>query len=223
MKISPPLDTLCHKFFSLFHHRLLAAAWQYLHVARTAVRLIEGTEWWKATGASLRLEVLPAKDAYTAWQSSVAYALSPAPTCTAYAPERDAKGNPVPVPCRVFRAGLVGPWELDGTLLTKVVTRMANMTQLAYSATDDSLTPDPTMPLQLSSWQPFLRATHTETMAASALHAFIRAAGWKIFTIVHAREAHSEDQALTLSEFTQEASGACGGELSLMLAARRSS
>lgn len=188
---------------------IMPAAWQYLHVARTAVRLIEGTEWWKATGAALRLEVLPAKDAYTAWQSSVAYALSPAPVCTAYAPERDAKGNPVPVPCRVFRAGLVGPWELEGTLLTKVVTRMANMTQLSYSATDDSLTPDPTQPLQLSSWQPFLRATHTETMAASALHSFIKAAGWKIFTIVHAREAHSEDQALTLSEFTQEASGAC--------------
>jgi hypothetical protein len=29
--------------------------WQYLHIARTAVRFIQTTPWWLATGAQLRL------------------------------------------------------------------------------------------------------------------------------------------------------------------------
>jgi hypothetical protein len=183
------------------------AAWQYLHVARTAVRVIESTEWWRATGASLRLEVLPSKDAYTAWQSSVAYALGPAPTCVS-APD-PATGKPAP--CRVFRAGIVGPWELEGTQLVQLVTRMANMTHVAYGATDDSLTPSPTLPAPPPSmWQPFLRATHTDAMAVGALLSFIRSAGWRIFTIVHAREPHSDDQAVALATLAQRYAGAWG-------------
>jgi len=174
------------------------AAWQYFHIARTAARFIETTDWWKATGASLRLEVLPSKDPYTAWQSSVRYALEPAPTCTPAADGAQAS-------CRVFRAGILGPWDLQSTQLVQLVTRMGAMVHMSYAATDDALTQDDYKPVDAATLQPFFRATHTDTMAVGALFTFIRQSGWRIFTILHAREAHSDDCSVLLSDLVAHA------------------
>ena len=185
----------------------LLAGWQYLHVARSAVRFIQGTPWWAATGAALRLELLPSGGpgslgggAFTSWQSAVTYALGPAPACPGAAPG---------APCSVLRAGIVGPFDLDATRLVMLVTRLASMLQLSYAATDDSLTQSDYAPLVPSSWQPFLRGTHTDTMAMGALYAFIRSQGWQMVTIIFSRtDSHAAAQADMLSGLIQE-NGRC--------------
>lgn len=176
-------------------------AWQYFHIARVAARFIESSPEWAAkagAGTSLRLEVLPSADSYQAWQSSVKYALEPEPTC--------GKN------CRVFRAGIVGPFSLEGTQLVSLVTRMAGMMHVPYGAVDEALTIDATSPLALSAANgevvlpPFFRASHTDSMEVGALYSFIQSSGWRIFTVVHTREQHSSDSATLLADVAQHSS-----------------
>ena len=66
-----------------------------------------------------------------------------------------AGGGPS-APGGVLRAGIVGPFDLDSTRLVMLVTRLAGMLHMSYSATDDSLTQNDYLPLDPAAWQPFL-------------------------------------------------------------------
>lgn len=165
-------------------------AWHYLHLARSAARFVEASDWWQATGAQLRLEILPSNGSYAAWASAISFALGPPPTCSS---ESDPS-------CRVFRAGIVGPWDARSTELVQLVTRMSGMVQMSYAATDDSLTQDDYQPLDEAALQPFFRVAHTDTMLMGGLYAFIVGEAWQTVTILHAQDAHARTCAATLSD-----------------------
>ena len=156
------------------------------------MRFISTLPWWVATGVSLKLELLPSGDAFSAWQSALLFATGPPPACPG--------GN-----CSVLRAALVGPFDLDSTRLVQLVTRQASMLQLSYAATDDSLTQNDYVPIDPSTWQPFLRATHTDTMAIGAVYSFILSSGWKMVTIIYSKsDSHAVAQASMLSNMLQQ-------------------
>jgi hypothetical protein len=77
---------------------------------------------------------------------------------------------------------------------------MANMLQLSYSATDDTLTQSDYAPVNYATFQPFLRMTHTDTMATGALFSLVAQQGWKIITIMYSRsDLHAVNQANMLN------------------------
>lgn len=184
--------------------RFLFAGWQYFHIARTAARFIETTEWWRATGATLRLEVLPSADPFTAWSSAAKFAMGPAPTCT------HADGSP----CRVLRAAIVGPASSEATQLVKLVTREGNMVQVAYGATASVVTPSPYKPLNTYQLQPFFRASYTDETVMGGLWALIKSKGWKMFSILHARDELGDASVVAMQDLVQRDGTCVWGEKS---------
>jgi hypothetical protein len=171
----------------------MLAGWQYYHIARTAARFIETTDWWRATGLNLRLEVLPSTDAYTAWSSAEKFALRATPTCT------HADGTP----CKVLRSAIIGPLDTDATALVKLVTKSANMVHLSYASTGVTLTPSPYKPIIQLQQQPFYRVAYTNEMLVGGLWSFIKTTGWKIFSILHVRDDGGDEKAVLMQDVVQ--------------------
>ena len=163
------------------------------------MRLVEGQEWWKRVGASLRLEVLPSKDSYTAWLTAQQYARgSVQPTCT-HADSGSA--------CRVLRAGIIGPLASDASEPVKLVTREAGMPHLSFAATAGYLTQSPYKPLNPVLLQPFFRVAYKDEMVIGGLWALIKASGWRIFSILHARDELGDASVVGLQDLVQREAG----------------